>query len=75
MTSTIEDHRQSERAAHALRASPGTIGDARLTPSAVARLRAAARTRDIAELLLRRPELVGVHAPADIAFEAVTWSA
>jgi hypothetical protein len=75
MTSTIEDHRPSERVEPALSTAPRVIRDAPLSPTALARGRAAARTRDIAELLLRRPELVGVHAPADIAFEAVTWSA
>ena len=59
MTSTIEDQRPS--------------GEVERT--VIARQRAAVRTREIAELLLRRPDLAGVHAPADVALDAVTWSA
>jgi hypothetical protein len=35
--------------------------------------RAAARTRDLTALLRDRPDLAGVHAPADFAVEAVRW--
>jgi hypothetical protein len=35
--------------------------------------RAAARTRDLTALLRERPDLVGVHAPADFAVEALRW--
>jgi len=42
-----------------------------LTPAAQARL--ARRTRELTELLLSRPDLVGTHAPADFAVEAVRW--
>ena len=35
--------------------------------------RAAARTRDLTALLRERPDLEGVHAPADFAAGAVLW--
>jgi len=38
------------------------------------RRRAAARSRDLTALLRERPDLVGVHAPADFAVEALRWS-
>lgn len=37
--------------------------------------RAAARARDLTALLSERPELSGVHAPADFLVDAVRWSA
>ena len=37
--------------------------------------RAAARARDLTALLSERPELSGVHPPADFAVDAVRWSA
>lgn len=37
--------------------------------------RAAARARDLAALLRDRPELSGVHAPADFAVDSVRWCA
>jgi len=37
--------------------------------------RAAARARDLTALLRERPELLGVHAPADLTVEAVRWCA
>jgi hypothetical protein len=45
------------------------------TPPVVtaAQRRAAARTRDLTALLRERPDLSGVHAPADFAVEAVRW--
>jgi hypothetical protein len=45
------------------------------TPPVVtaAQRRAAARTRDLTALLRDRPDLSGVHAPADFAVEAVRW--
>jgi hypothetical protein len=46
---------------------------ARLT--AAGQRRAAARTRDLSALLRERPDLAGVHAPADFAVEAVRWCA
>ena len=35
--------------------------------------RAAARTRDLTALLRDRPDLEGVHAPADFAVDAMRW--
>jgi hypothetical protein len=35
--------------------------------------RAAARTRDLSALLRDRPDLAGVHAPADFAVDALRW--
>jgi len=35
--------------------------------------RAAARTRDLTALLRDRPELAGVHAPADFVVDALRW--
>ena len=43
--------------------------------AAAAQRRAAARTRDLTALLRERPDLAGVHAPADFAVEAVRWCA
>ena len=36
--------------------------------------REAARSRDLTALLRGRPDLQGVHAPADLAVDAVRWS-
>jgi hypothetical protein len=45
-------------------------------PDAVAKeVRAAARVRDLVELMARRPDLAGVYGAADLAAEAVRWSA
>lgn len=41
--------------------------------AAAAQRRAAARTRDLTALLRERPDLAGVHAPADFAIDAVRW--
>jgi len=46
--------------------APGTV---------VREVRAAARARDLVELMDRRPELAGVYRPADLAVEAIRWSA
>jgi hypothetical protein len=35
--------------------------------------RAAARSRDLTALLRDRPDLTGVHAPADFAADCVRW--
>lgn len=35
--------------------------------------RRAARSRDLTALLRDRPDLAGVHAPADLAVDAVRW--
>lgn len=40
-----------------------------------ARERADRTTRGLTELLDARPDLLGVHAPADWAYDAVRWSA
>lgn len=37
--------------------------------------RRAEQARELARLLTQRPELVGAYAPADLAVEAVRWSA
>jgi hypothetical protein len=39
-----------------------------------ARERADRTTRGLTELLDSRPDLLGVHAPADWAYDAVRWS-
>jgi hypothetical protein len=44
------------------------------SPASAAQARAARRTRELTELLLARPDLVGTHAPADFAFEALRWT-
>lgn len=41
----------------------------------LAQRRAAARARDLTALLRQRPDLAGVHAPADFAVDAVRWCA
>ncbi len=44
-------------------------------PDAVAKeVRAAARVRDLVDLMARRPDLAGIHSAADLAAEAVRWS-
>lgn len=43
------------------------------TAAAAQQRRAAARTRDLTALLRERPDLAGVHAPADFAVDAVRW--
>jgi hypothetical protein len=37
--------------------------------------RAAERAKSLADLMGRRPELLGVYKPADVAAESVLWSA
>lgn len=45
-------------------------------PDAVAKeVRAAARVRDLVDLMARRPDLAGVYSAADLAAEAVRWGA
>jgi hypothetical protein len=36
---------------------------------------AVTRTRGLSDLMVRRPELAGVYKPADVATEAIRWSA
>ncbi len=43
--------------------------------AAAAQRRAAARARDLTALLRERPDLAGVHAPADFAVDGVRWCA
>ena len=43
--------------------------------AAAAQRRAAARARDLTALLRERPDLAGVHAPADMTVDAVRWCA
>ena len=54
-------------------AAPGETRSERL--AAAAQRRAAARARDLTALLRERPDLAGVHAPADFAVDAVRWCA
>ena len=44
-------------------------------PFALKQERAAARARELSDLLERRPELAGVYGPADLTAEAVRWCA
>ena len=37
--------------------------------------RAVTRARGLADLLSRRPELMGVYSPADVTAEGLRWSA
>ena len=37
--------------------------------------RAVTRVRGLGDLMSRRPELAGVYGPADVAAEAIRWSA
>jgi hypothetical protein len=52
-----------------------TDSETRDALAAAARDRAARNVRGLAELLTLRPELRGVHAPADFAADAIRWSA
>ena len=51
--------------------STGTTGGT--AGSAARQRRQAAWTRDLTALLQQRPELAGVHLPADFAAEALRW--
>lgn len=55
------------------RAEPEDARNDRL--AAAGQRRAAARVRDLTALLRERPDLAGVHAPADFAVDAVRWCA
>lgn len=37
--------------------------------------RVAVRPQDLVDLMARRPDLVGVYKPADVAAESISWSA
>jgi hypothetical protein len=49
--------------------------DEKAADAVVAQRRELERTRVLADLFGRRPELAGVHAPADLSAEALLWSA
>ncbi len=62
--------------------APGPLQDAEITDlekvradrlTAGRQRRAAARSRDLTALLRERPDLAGVHAPADFAVDALRW--
>lgn len=44
-------------------------------PAPLRQRRRAQRSRELTELLDRRPDLWGVHGPADVAVEFTLWSA
>jgi hypothetical protein len=81
MTASIDESTTMTTAPHhALRAVPHR--DAEVTDldkvradrlTAAQQRRAAARTRDLTALLRDRPDLAGVHAPADFAVDAARW--
>ena len=50
-------------------------GDSTIDLAQLRQRREAYRTKELAELLNRRPDLWGVHLPADLAAEYVLWSA
>ena len=52
----------------------GSSGTGRPHGVEAARERADRTTRGLTELLDARPDLLGVHAPADWAYDAVRWS-
>ena len=52
-----------------------TDGDSTIDLARLRQRRAAYRSKELAELLERRPDLWGVHLPADLAAESVLWSA
>lgn len=77
MTASIQETHPS----HALAGSP-PARDAEVTDLELVRAiraasrqerRRAARSRDLTALLRDRPDLSGVHAPADFAVDAVRW--
>lgn len=44
-------------------------------PKRVRERRMAQRSKELADLMDRRPDLWGVHGPADLAAESALWSA
>lgn len=44
-------------------------------PTVLAEVRASSHVRALSDLFGRRPDLEGVYSPADLATEAVRWSA
>ncbi|GAA1779657.1 hypothetical protein GCM10009795_027230 [Nocardioides hankookensis] len=55
-------------------AAPET-GPTTEAPTVLAEVRASSHARALADLFGRRPDLAGVYSPADLATEAVRWSA
>jgi len=51
-----------------------TQRDERAESPAAAEVRAIIRARGLADLFERRPDLAGVHSPADLTAEAVRWA-
>lgn len=56
-------------------AAPERHRTRRAPASAPRKPRVAVRPQDLVDLLARRPDLVGVYKPADVAVEAIRWSA
>lgn len=73
MTATIGETTTSRSTTVTSNVDVDKVRDERL--AAAAQRRAAARTRDLTALLRERPDLAGVHAPADFAVDAVRWCA
>ena len=67
-TSSTPDHGAAATAEPAQAASRREVGD-------LHRDRASRTLGGLSELLDARPDLLGVHAPADLAYDAVRWSA
>lgn len=57
------------------RVSPSSSPSSDPTDRAARQRREAARARDLTALLQQRPDLAGVHPPADFYAEAVRWCA
>jgi hypothetical protein len=55
--------------------APANRPDPTDQPTTVAELRALDHVRALSDLFGRRPDLTGVYSPADLATEAVRWSA
>ena len=75
MTAMFSENRTVETTPRRLRPAEVTdLDQVRAERAASAQQRrAAARTRDLTALLRGRPDLEGVHAPADFAADAVLW--
>lgn len=75
MTAMFSETRTVETTSRRLRPAEVTdLDQVRAERAASAQQRrAAARTRDLTALLRGRPDLEGVHAPADFAADAVLW--
>ena len=62
-------HTKPSRSRHVRSRSP----EDDLTDQAARQRREAARARDLTALLKQRPDLAGVHLPADFTAETVRW--